>query len=60
MDRLDSTIANMAAPAMRADLGGAQADRQWIAALMGVVWVPRFEIEAAPGLTHLEAVGTSS
>jgi EmrB/QacA subfamily drug resistance transporter len=32
MDLLDSTIANVAAPAIRADLGGSYADLQWIAA----------------------------
>jgi EmrB/QacA subfamily drug resistance transporter len=32
MDLLDSTIANVAAPAIRADLGGSYADLQWISA----------------------------
>jgi EmrB/QacA subfamily drug resistance transporter len=32
MDLLDSTIANVAAPAIRHDLGGSYADLQWIAA----------------------------
>jgi EmrB/QacA subfamily drug resistance transporter len=32
MDLLDSTIANIAAPAIRTDLGGSYADLQWIAA----------------------------
>jgi EmrB/QacA subfamily drug resistance transporter len=32
MDLLDSTIANVAAPAIRKDLGGSYADLQWIAA----------------------------
>ena len=32
MDLLDSTIANVAAPAIRRDLGGSYADLQWIAA----------------------------
>lgn len=32
MDLLDSTIAHVAAPAIRADLGGSYADLQWIAA----------------------------
>src|SRR4051794_41941766 len=32
MDLLDSTIASVAAPAIRADLGGSYADLQWIAA----------------------------
>jgi len=32
MDLLDSTIANVAAPAIRDDLGGSYADLQWIAA----------------------------
>lgn len=32
MDLLDSTIANIAAPAIRADLGGSYADLQWISA----------------------------
>jgi EmrB/QacA subfamily drug resistance transporter len=32
MDLLDSTIANVAAPAIRNDLGGSYADLQWIAA----------------------------
>ena len=32
MDLMDSTIANVAAPAIRADLGGSYADLQWIAA----------------------------
>ena len=32
MDLLDATIANVAGPAMRADLGGSYADLQWITA----------------------------
>jgi len=32
MDLLDSTIANVAAPAIRNDLGGSYADLQWIGA----------------------------
>src|SRR5262245_5083314 len=32
MDLLDSTISSVAAPAIRADLGGSYADLQWIAA----------------------------
>jgi EmrB/QacA subfamily drug resistance transporter len=32
MDLLDSTIANLAAPAIRGDLGGSYADLQWISA----------------------------
>jgi EmrB/QacA subfamily drug resistance transporter len=32
MDLLDATIANVAAPAIRGDLGGSYADLQWIAA----------------------------
>ena len=32
MDLMDSTIANVAAPAIRAELGGSYADLQWIAA----------------------------
>ena len=32
MNLLDSTVVNIAAPAIRADLGGSYADLQWIAA----------------------------
>ena len=32
MDLLDSTVMNVAAPAIRADLGGSYASLQWMAA----------------------------
>ena len=45
MDLIDSSIANLAGPSIRADLGGGQVTVQWVlsaySAAFGSVWSPR-------------------